>query len=247
MKLVVLGLILVESALAFSPALLADRTTGRHGKCSALQAATMLDGRKIKGDIEPLNNFILVKTADAVEETTGGIFLTGRAKQVKTEGTVVAAGPGRTHPDSGRVFNMPVAVGDGVVYGKYDGTEIDLNGVKHTLIRDDDVLVKFNGGSELTLESVDVVRDNVLVYVERKDVETEGGILIAKSSKSEQRPSTGEVRKVGPGKMAADGTLMAMEVAVGDMVKFRDFAGNEVEIEQKEYSVVKMSDILAKF
>jgi len=40
---------------------------------------------------------------------------------------------------------------------------------------------------------------------------------------------------------------MAMEVAVGDMVKFRDFAGNEVEIGGKEYSVVKMSDILAKF
>jgi chaperonin GroES len=207
---------------------------------------TTLDGRKIKGDIQPLNNFVLVRTADAVESTEGGILLTGKAKIVKTEGTVVSLGPGRTHPDSGIVFDMPVAPGDGVVYGKYDGTEIDISGVKHTLIRDDDILVKFTGAA-LTLDTVDVVRDNVLVYVEKKEVTTEGGILLAASSKRAQKPSTGQVVKVGPGKMAANGELMAMEAQVGDMVKFRDFAGNEVEIDDKEYSVVKMSDILAKF
>ena len=94
---------------------------------------------------------------------------------------------------------------------------------------------------------MDVVRDNVLVYSETKEVATEGGILLAASSKKTQKPSTGEVLKVGPGKMAANGELMAMEVKVGDMVKFRDFAGNEVDIDGTEYHVVKMSDILAKF
>jgi chaperonin GroES len=213
--------------------------------------ATTLDGRKILGDIVPLNNFILVRTAEAVAETTGGILLTGKAKQKKTQGTVVAVGPGRTHPDSGLVFAMPVSVGDTVVYGQYDGTEIDINGVPHTLIRDDDVLVKYpaaNTNTELTLDSVQVVRDTVLVSIEqRKEMETEGGILIAKSSKTAHKPSTGTVVQVGPGKMAANGALMAMEVAVGDGVKFRDFAGNEVEIAGQEYSVVKMTDILAKF
>jgi chaperonin GroES len=208
--------------------------------------ATTLDGRKIAGEIQPLNNFLLVKTAKAVDKTDGGILLTGKAKIVKTEGQVISVGPGRTHPDSGIVFEMPVQPGDGVVYGKYDGTEIDLNGEKHTLIRDDDILVKFNGEA-LTLDSVEVVRDYVLVYVQKTDIETEGGILIAKSSKTQSKPSTGEVIKVGPGKMAANGELMAMDVKPGDMVKFRDFAGNEVEIEGKEYSVVKMSDVLAKF
>lgn len=234
-------LVVLQSASGFTSLLLLNPS-----RCDSACFATTLDGRKINGEISPLNNFILVKNAEAVEETTGGILLTGKAKLVKTEGTVVSAGPGRTHPDSGIVFEMPVSTGDGVVYGKYDGTEIDLNGAKHTLIRDDDILVQFTGG-KLTLESVQVVRDNVLVYVDRKEVETEGGILIAKSSKSEQKPSTGEVVKVGPGKMAANGELMAMEVAIGEMLKFRDFAGNEVEIDGKEYSVVKMSDILAKF
>ncbi|CAB9504419.1 10 kDa chaperonin [Seminavis robusta] len=210
-----------------------------------LYAAT-LDGRKIAGDVTPLNNFMLVKIADLKEQTDGGILLTGKAKVKKTEGKVVSVGPGKTHQDSGIVFDMPVSVGEGVVYGKYDGTEIDLDGARHILIRDDDVLVKFTG-DELTLESADVTRDSVLVYVERQEQSTEGGILIASSSKTDNRPSTGEVVKVGPGRMAADGTVMAMEVEVGDMVKFRDFAGNEVIIEEKEYSVVRMADVLAKY
>ena len=92
-----------------------------------------------------------------------------------------------------------------------------------------------------------VLRDNVLVAVEVEDESTEGGILLAKSSQQETRPSTGTVAKVGPGKMAANGELMVMDVAVDDMVKFRDFAGNEVEIDGVEYSVVKMADILAKY
>lgn len=205
-----------------------------------------VDGRTIEGDLKPTNNFVLVKIAEAQEQTEGGILLAGKAKIKKTQGTVVSVGPGKTHPDSGAVIGIPVQAGEGVVYGKYDGTEIDLDGAKHTLIRDDDILVKFTG-SDLKIETADVVRDNVLVYVEKKEISTEGGILIAKSSKSESRPSTGKVVKVGPGRYSTNGELMAMEVEEGDMVKFRDFAGNEVNIGGEEYSVVKMVDILAKF
>jgi chaperonin GroES len=210
------------------------------------EAATTLDGRKIKGEVQPLNNFLLLKCADAQDQTDGGILLTGKAKVKKYEGTVVAVGPGRTHPDSGIVFDMPVTVGESVVYGKYDGVELDLSGDKHVLIRDDDILVKYQGNT-LTLDTVDVCYDNVLVYVDKTEQQTEGGILIAKSSKSENRPSTGKVIKVGPGKMASNGELMPMDLQPGDMVKFRDFAGNEVEIKGEDYSVVKMADVLAKY
>jgi len=238
----VLASVALEAALGFTS--IAVPTNTRPSDSALF--ATVLEGRKIKGDVKPLNNFLLVKKAEAVEQTEGGILLTGKAKIVKTEGTVVAVGPGRTHQDSGIVFDMPVVPGEGVVYGKYDGTEVDLDGMAHTLIRDDDIVVKFTGG-KLTLESVDVVRDNVLVFVDKSEQQTEGGILIAKSSKSESKPSTGEVVKVGPGRMASNGELMPMDVKPGDQVKFRDFAGNEVEIEGKEYSVVRMADILAKF
>jgi chaperonin GroES len=205
-----------------------------------------VDGRSIGGEVKPANNFVLVRCADAIDKTEGGILLTGKAKKAKAEGTVVSVGPGKSHPETGAVFDMPVGTGEKVVYGKYDGTEIDIDGVKHALIRDEDVLVKYTG-DELTIENVDVVRDSVLIYVESKDLSTDGGILIAKSSKSSSKPSTGKVVKVGPGKFATNGQPIKMEVAPGDFVKFRDFAGNEVEIEGEEYSVVQMFDILAKF
>lgn len=213
---------------------------------STTETVTKLDGRKIKGEVKPLNNFVLVKTVDAIAATEGGILLTGKAKIKKTEGTVVSVGPGKTHQDSGIVVPMPVRSGDGVVYGKYDGTAIDLDGKAHTLIRDDDILVKYTG-PKLTLETVDVVHDNVLVFVDKSEQETEGGILIAKLSTKDKKPSTGKVVKVGPGKMASNGSYIPMDVQIDDMIKFRDFAGNEVEIDGLDYSVVRMVDILAKF
>ena len=219
----------------------------RPSTTTALAAATTtLDGRKIAGEVKPLNNFLLIKAADVEDQTDGGILLTGKAKIKKYEGQVVSVGPGKTHPDSGIVFEMPVQAGEAVVYGRYDGVEMDISGQKHILIRDDDILVKYKG-DKLTLDAVDVTEDNILVFVDKSEQETEGGILIAKSSKSENRPSTGEVIKVGPGRMASNGELMKMDVQPGDMVKFRDFAGNEVEIEGKDYSVVRMADVVAKF
>lgn len=201
----------------------------------------MVDGRNVDGEVKAAGNFILVKVADAVEQSESGILFTGSAKIQKTEGTVVSVGPGKTHPETGVPFEMPVVVGEGIVYGQYDGTEIDIDGVKHSLIRDDDILVKFEG-EELTLESACVVRDSVLVYVEQKETTTEGGLVLSKSKDAESKPSTGRVVKVGPGVFAND-----MQVAEGDNIKFRDFAGNEIEFDGEEYSVVRMSDILAKF
>lgn len=169
-----------------------------------------------------------------------------QAKIKKTEGTVISAGPGKTHQESGLLFPMPVESGDGVVYGKYDGTEVEYDGDKHTLIRDDDILVKFKG-DKLTLDTADVISDNVLVKVDDDGEETASGLLIAASAKKGGKPSTGTVVKVGPGRMASNGEIMTVDIGVGDMVKYRDFAGNEVTIEGDEFSVVRMTDILAKF
>ena len=142
---------------------------------------------------------------------------------------------------------MPVTPGEHVVYGKYDGTEIDYDGEKHALIRDEDILVKWSG-EKLTNDNAEVVSDNVLVRVtDSKDGETASGLVIAATVEKGKKPSTGEVVKVGPGRMASNGEIMKVDISEGDMVKFRDFAGNEVMIEGEEYSVVRMPDILAKF
>ena len=169
-----------------------------------------------------------------------------QAKIQKTEGKVISVGPGSTHPESGKVVPMPVNEGDGVVYGQYDGTEVEYDGDRHTLIRDSDILVKYTG-DKLTKDSVEAVGDYVLVQVEMKDEETSSGLILTKAKDDNSRPSTGVVVRVGPGKMASDGEMMPMTVSEGDKVKFRDFAGNEVQIGEEEFSVVKMADVLAKF
>jgi len=213
-----------------------------------LHAKATLEDRVIEGELKPTNNFVLVKIAEAAEEVAGGIILTQSAKIKKTEGVVISVGPGKPHPESGILFPMPVQSGESVLYGKYDGTEIKYNGEKHMLIRDDDILVKFTGDT-ITLDTVEVVNDYILVQVELVGGdETSGGLLIAPtSSDSNKKPSTGKVVKVGPGRMSSDGSLMKLNIDEGDMIKFRDFAGNEVMIENEEFSVVRVEDVLAKF
>lgn len=228
----------LESSLSFmAPVAFSTRP-------SVSRSAT-IDGIEAQGPLKPTNDFILVKKADAVEKTEGGILLTAKSKIVKTEGTVVAVGPGKVNRLTGAVVSVPVSPGEHVVFGKYDGTEVDIDGVKHMLIRSDDVLVKFSG-EKLTMDVVDVVRDCVLVHVDAKETKTKGGLYLAKS-KNDAKPSTGKVVKVGPGAIAADGTTISMEVAPNDQVKYRAYAGSEVEIGGEEYAVVRMDNILAKF
>jgi len=242
---------LLASSNAFSPPIAFTSRTSTSALRAEETKERTLEGRLIKGELKPTNNFILVKVAEDVQETEGGIILSGKSKIKKTEGLVISCGPGKTHQDSGLFFPMPVGAGDEVVYGKYDGTEIEYLGEKHCLIRDDDILITYPSGSDKKDEdTVNVCSDSVLVKVAQteEELETAGGLLIASTSSSaKKRPSTGTVVKVGPGKMAANGELMEMDLKVGDMVKFRDFAGNEVEIGSTEYSVVRMVDILAKF
>lgn len=239
---------LTQQGNAFAPSI----TTPQSSLSSTSLYASTLEGWKIDGVLKPTNNFILVKTAGIQDKTEGGILLAKGAKIKKTEGTVISAGPGNYHQDTGIPYPMPVTPGDGVVYGQYDGLEVNIDGDVHSLIRDSDVLIKFREGGEgedegLTLDGVETINDGVLVRVETKETETSTGLLLGVGGDENGRPSTGVVVKVGPGRMKADGELMPMGVEEGDEVKFRDFAGNEVKIGKEEYSLVTMPDILAKF
>jgi len=80
-----------------------------------------------------------VKATSAEEVTRGGIVLPDSAREKPQEGEVVAVGPGRIL-DSGKVAAMDVKVGDKVIYSKYGGTEIKLNGDEFVVLRQDDVL-----------------------------------------------------------------------------------------------------------
>ncbi len=87
--------------------------------------------------LKPLSDRVLVKPAPAEQKTAGGIIIPDSAKEKPLKGEVVAVGPGTKDE------TMQVAVGDFVLYGKYSGTEIELDGQKYLIMRQSDILAKF--------------------------------------------------------------------------------------------------------
>ncbi len=78
---------------------------------------------------------------EAEEGTAGGIVLPDAAKEKPQRGKVIAVGPGKLL-DSGKRGELSVAVGDEVIYGKYGGTEIEVNGEEYKILRESDILAK---------------------------------------------------------------------------------------------------------
>ena len=88
--------------------------------------------------LHPLADRIVVKPAEAEEKTKGGIILPDTAKEKPVWGEVIAAGPGKINDDGKRVA-MEVKVGDKVLYGKYSGTEVTVDGDEVLIMRESDV------------------------------------------------------------------------------------------------------------
>lgn len=88
--------------------------------------------------IKPLADRVLVKPLVSNEKTAGGIYLPDTAKEKPQEGTIVAVGPGKV-TDDGKKVAMEVKVGDHVLYGKYSGTEVTIEGVEHLIMRESDI------------------------------------------------------------------------------------------------------------
>jgi len=89
--------------------------------------------------IQPLADRILVRRIEEKETVRGGIIIPDTAKEKPQEGEVVAVGPGRM-TDDGKRLSMEVKKGDRVLIGKYSGTEVKIDGVEYTILREDDVL-----------------------------------------------------------------------------------------------------------
>ncbi|MBW2493347.1 MAG: co-chaperone GroES [Deltaproteobacteria bacterium] len=89
--------------------------------------------------IRPLQDRIIVKRVDGEETTKGGIIIPDTAKEKPQEGKVVAVGKGKINED-GKLQPLDVKKGDKVLFSKYAGTEINIEGEEHLIIREDDVL-----------------------------------------------------------------------------------------------------------
>jgi len=89
--------------------------------------------------IKPLQDRILVKRIEEEEKTEGGIIIPDTAKEKPIEGKVVAVGKGKVSED-GKVMPLDVKKGDRILFGKYAGTEVKIEGEEHLIMREDDVL-----------------------------------------------------------------------------------------------------------
>jgi chaperonin GroES len=94
--------------------------------------------------IKPLDDRVLIKPLEAEERTAGGIVLPDTAKEKPTRGKVVGVGPGKLLENGSR-GTMALKVGDTVLYGKYSGTEIKIDGDEHTIMRENEVLAVLEG------------------------------------------------------------------------------------------------------
>lgn len=89
--------------------------------------------------IRPLQDRVIVKRVEEEEKTKGGIIIPDTAKEKPQEGKVVAVGKGKVSED-GKIIPLDVKVNDRVLFGKYSGSEINIDGEEHIIMREEDIL-----------------------------------------------------------------------------------------------------------
>ena len=92
--------------------------------------------------VRPLHDRIIVERIEEGEQKVGGIIIPDTAKEKPQQGEIIAAGPGKY--EDGKLVPMSVKVGDKVLYGKYSGTEVTLDGEQYLILRESDVLAVIN-------------------------------------------------------------------------------------------------------
>jgi chaperonin GroES len=95
--------------------------------------------RFVQMKLRPLNDRVVVLRIEEDEKTSGGIIIPDTAKEKPQKGKVIAVGPGKTDED-GKIIPMGIKKNDRVLFGKYAGTEIKIDGVEHLIMREDDIL-----------------------------------------------------------------------------------------------------------
>jgi len=92
--------------------------------------------------VAPLADRVVIKATEEAEQMRGGLYIPDTAKEKPQQGEIIAVGPGRY--EDGKLVPMGVKVGDKVLYGKYSGTEVTLDGENYLILRETDVLAVVN-------------------------------------------------------------------------------------------------------
>jgi len=193
-----------------------------------VQAATALP-TQYKA-VKPVGDRVLVKVDKEEQRSVGGVLLPTAAQSRPTAGAVVAAGDVSMVKD-----------GDHVVYSKFAGTDLEVGGVEHVLLKEDDVIGTLSADEKIG--NMKPIGDRVLIKCAESEKTTSGGVLLANDSGD--KPNLGTVVAVGEGRKDEEGKTTAPNVAVGATVMYSKYSGTEFEDDDHSYIVVRESDILA--
>ncbi|KAK7347896.1 hypothetical protein VNO80_22438 [Phaseolus coccineus] len=188
--------------------------------------------------VRPLGDRVLVKIKDAEEQTEGGILLPATAQSKPQGGEVVAVGEGKSVGKN--KVNVSVKTGAQVVYSKYAGTEVEFNGSKHLILKDDDII-----GILETDEVKDLkpLNDRVLIKVADAEEKTAGGLFL--TGATQEKPSIGTVIAVGPGPLDEEGNRKPLSIISGNTVMYSKYAGNDFKGKDKsKYIVLRASEVM---
>ncbi|XP_022961221.1 20 kDa chaperonin, chloroplastic-like [Cucurbita moschata] len=228
------------SAVKFSPSVAHVRVGGRSKRSYTglvVRAATVVAPKYTS--IKPLGDRVLVKIKEAEEKTDGGILLPTTAQSKPQGGEVVAVGEGKTIGNT--KVEASVKTGAQVVYSKYAGTELEFNGSKHLILKEDDIVGILETDDAKDLQPLN---DRVLIKVAEAEEKTAGGLLLTEASK--EKPSIGTVIAVGPGHLEEDGKRKPLSIAVGDNAMYSKYAGNEFKGKDgSDYIALRATDVIA--
>ncbi|XP_058761323.1 20 kDa chaperonin, chloroplastic-like [Vicia villosa] len=189
--------------------------------------------------IKPLGDRVLVKVKEAEEKTEGGILLPSTAQSKPQGGEVVAVGEGKTLGKN--QVDISVKPGAQVVYSKYAGTEVDFNGEKHLIVKDDDIVGILETDD---IKDLKPLNDRVLIKIEKAEEKTSGGLFLTEATK--EKPSFGTVVAVGPGFVDEEGNRKPLSVTPGNTVLYSKYAGNDFKGKDGfEYITLRSSDVMA--
>lgn len=199
---------------------------GRLHVCAATAVPTQFK------TVKPVGDRVLVKVDKEEAKSIGGVLLPAVARNKPTAGAVIALGEAST-----------VKLSDKVIYSKYAGTELELAGEAHVLLKEEDVIGVLPSTDKVA--ELKPLSDRVLIKGAKAEDKTAGGVLLA--TESAEKPTFGTVIAVGPGKQDEDSKeLVAPNVAVGATVMYSKYSGSEFEEDGEQYIVVRESDILAQ-
>lgn len=179
--------------------------------------------------VAPVGERVLVKSVEPEAKTSSGILLPTASQKRPNQGVVVGAAAAKA-----------VKAGETVVYSKYAGTELEVQGVVHVLLKEEDLIGVMAGEDPASMRPL---HDRVLIEVGEAEAQSAGGVLLTEGAK--EQPTLGKVVAVGAGR-EEDGKTIVPTVAVGSTVLYTKYAGTEFEGPGgKKYIVVRDPDVLA--